>query len=239
VRDRVRWLTSLAMFSAIAYVVMFVLSFAPWAHFMAAAPYLKYEPKDVIITMAGFVYGPASALLCAVVVAFLEMVTVSSTGLVGFVMNVLAAASFACSAAIAYKIRRRLSGAIVGFGVGTALLIVVMLLWNYLLTPVFTPAVSRDAVLKLLVPVFLPFNLIKGVLNSALTLLLYKPLMRVLRLSRLLPESRGGGGSAAAPASSAGEKGGAPDKSVARAVFVLAALLVVTCAIVMFVMLKG
>ena len=45
------------------------------------------------------------------------------------------------------------------------------------------------AVVRMLPTVFLPFNAFKGGLNAALTLLLYKPLMRALRLAHLVPES--------------------------------------------------
>ena len=50
----------------------------------------------------------------------------------------------------------------------------VMLLWNYLIAPIYM-GMPREAVAELLLPAFLPFNLIKGSINTAVTLLLYKP----------------------------------------------------------------
>ena len=47
----------------------------------------------------------------------------------------------------------------------------------------------RQAVIGMLVPVFLPANAIKGALNAGITLLLYKPLSRALRHAHLLPAS--------------------------------------------------
>ena len=41
----------------------------------------------------------------------------------------------------------------------------------------------------MLVPVFLPFNLLKAVLNSAITMLLYKPLSTIMRKAHVLPET--------------------------------------------------
>ena len=38
--------------------------------------------------------------------------------------------------------------------------------------------------------VFLPFNLVKGGLNMAVTLLLYKPVVTALRKARLVPDSQ-------------------------------------------------
>ena len=49
----------------------------------------------------------------------------------------------------------------------------------------------RAAVVDMLVPVFLPFNMIKGALNAAITLILYKPLAKALRSAKLLPACEG------------------------------------------------
>jgi len=46
---------------------------------------------------------------------------------------------------------------------------------------------AREAVAKLLLPVFLPFNLLKGCLNAGFTCLLYKPVMTALRKSGYQP----------------------------------------------------
>ena len=64
----------------------------------------------------------------------------------------------------------------------------VMILWNYLITPIYQ-GVPRDVVASMLIPVFLPFNLVKGILNAALTMLLYKPVVESLRKAKLAPRS--------------------------------------------------
>lgn len=179
-RDRdTRRLTLLAMLSALAYVVM-VVGRIPIVLF------LKYDPKDVVVTFAGLLFGPLSALAVSAVVSVAEMLTVSDTGLLGLVMNVLSTAAFACTASWIYRRRRTLGGAVLGLVAGTLLMSAVMLLWNYLLTPLYLHQ-PREAVAALLLPAILPFNLFKGGLNAALTLLLYKPASRALRRARLLP----------------------------------------------------
>ena len=64
----------------------------------------------------------------------------------------------------------------------------VMLIWNYLITP-FYMGYPREAVAELLLPAFLPFNLIKSGLNAAFTFLLYKPVITALRKSGYLSAS--------------------------------------------------
>jgi len=71
--------------------------------------------------------------------------------------------------------------------------VTVMLLWNYLITPIYQ-GVPRDVVAAMLPTVFLPFNLAKGGMNMAATLLLYKPVVTALRRAGLVPPSRGGQG---------------------------------------------
>lgn len=178
---QVKRLTILAMICAIAYAMVALIR-------IPVVLFLKYEPKDVMLTFGGFLYGPVAALAASVVVSFLEMITVSSTGWIGFAMNVLSTAAFACTAALIYKKKHTLGGAVLGLCLGTVLMTVVMLLWNYLLTPLYMDQPRAD-VAALLLPVFLPFNLVKGGLNSALTILLYRPLVQGLRQVNLFPQS--------------------------------------------------
>jgi hypothetical protein len=74
---------------------------------------------------------------------------------------------------------------------GYLLMVVMMILWNYVVTP-FYMGVPRGEVAKMLIPVFLPFNAVKGALNVALTLIMYKPIMHALRRAHLIPEREGG-----------------------------------------------
>jgi hypothetical protein len=66
-----------------------------------------------------------------------------------------------------------------------------MLLWNYLITPLYMTGTSRSDIAGMLMPVFLPFNLLKAGLNSACILLLYKPVVNGLRRAGLLPAASG------------------------------------------------
>ena len=64
-------------------------------------------------------------------------------------------------------------------------MVLIMLLWNYLITPVYM-GYPREAVAELLIPVFLPFNLMKGGLNAAFAMILYKPVVTAFRYAHLL-----------------------------------------------------
>lgn len=174
-------LTTLAMLAALAYLIM-VVGRIPMVLF------LSYDPKDVIIAIGGFLFGPLEAFAISFVVSLIEMFTVSDTGIIGAVMNLVSTCSFACTAAIIYKKNHTLKGAIIGLLCGVVAMVVVMLLWNYLLTPIYM-GYPREAVAAMLPTTFLPFNLIKGGLNAAITMLLYKPVVTTLRKAGLAPSS--------------------------------------------------
>ena len=175
----VKKLVLLAMLSALSFVAVATIR-------IPVVEFLKYEPKDVIITIGGFLFGPPSAAIISILVGLVEMLTISDTGPIGCLMNILSSCSFACTAAIIYKKRHTHAGALWGLLSGTVLTVGIMLLWNWLITPLYL-GYPRQAVEQMLVPVFLPFNLLKGGINSSLVMLLYKPLTNALRKARLLP----------------------------------------------------
>lgn len=203
----------LAMMTAIAYVSVFIFR-------IPVVLFLKYEPKDVIITIGGFLFGPLASMLMSAVVSLVEMVTISGTGPIGALMNFLSTVSFACTAAIVYKKIHTIKGAVIGLVTGSVVMVGVMLAWNYLITPLYMET-PREAVAEMLVPVFLPFNLLKAVLNGAITMLLYKPLSSVMRKAHVLPETT------SAPTE------GSHIKRYAF-VYVIAIFLIATCAAVIY-----
>ena len=184
-RVTVKTVTSLAMLTALTYLAMLISNLLP-----KVAGFLQMEIKGTVIAIGGFLFGPLSAAVISIVVAFIEMFTVSDTGIIGCVMNLLAACAFACPAAFLYQKMRSRKGAVIGLSVGIVTLTVVMLLWNYLITPIYMHR-DRSVVAAMLPTVFLPFNLVKGGLNMALTLILYKPVVTALRKARLAPEREG------------------------------------------------
>ena len=207
----VKKLVLLAMLAAVAYLLSFFK-----APLIPAAPFLSYEPMDVAITIGGFLLGPLAALAISLVAAAIEALTIGDTGIIGFFMNFLSSACFACAAASVYKKKHSISGAVIGLLLGSAAMIAVMLLWNWLITPLYM-GVSRPVVVSMLIPVFLPFNALKAGFNSALTLMLYKPLVSALRKTGLIPKTS---------SKAAGTKWG---------IYLLGAVLLITCILLLLV----
>lgn len=195
----------LAMLAAIAYLLVLVVR-------IPVVLFLSYEPKDVAIAIAGLLFGPLAAAGTSLVVSLVEMVSISQTGPIGAAMNFLSTVAFVCPAAILYRKQHTRRGAVMGLLAGSVAMIVVMLLWNWLITPLYM-GVERTAVEGMLLPVFLPFNALKAGLNTAITLLIYKPLVTGLRKTGLLPPSH------------------ESPKSGKVGLYLLASLLLVTCVV--------
>ena len=168
-----RMMAITAMLCAIAYVAVAVGR-------IPVILFLKYDPKDAIIALGGFIWGPIVSFVASVIVSFVEMITISDNGLWGFVMNIMSTCAFACVAAFVYRRKRTLSGALLGLVLGSLSMVIVMLFWNYLITPIYMKT-PREQVAQMLLPVFLPFNALKAGLNAGITYFLYKPVVTALR----------------------------------------------------------
>lgn len=178
---KIKKLTTIGMLCAVSYVLMFAVR-------IPVVLFLKYEPKDVVITIGGFLMGPMTAFTISAVVSIIEMLTTSDTGIIGCVMNVISSCVFACTASVIYKKHKHIKGAVWGLFIGTVVMTSVMILWNYLITPIYMK-LPREAVVPLLSTAILPFNLLKGCLNSAIIFLIYKPIVTALRKTNLVPQN--------------------------------------------------
>lgn len=166
---------------ALAYLLTFVF------HFKVS--FLTFDFKDAVIALSSLIYGAPYGVAAAAIVAFVEFVSISDTGLYGLIMNFLASATFSFVCGIIYNCKRTLSGAVLGLILSSVSVVAVMLAANFFITP-FYMGVPRSAVIELLPTLILPFNIVKTVINSAFTLLLYKPVINALRHYGIIEKSK-------------------------------------------------
>ena len=185
-RMSTRYMAVVAMVTAVSFVSVLLAKVIP-----NVAGFLSYEPKDAVILIASFIYGPMTGVIISLLVSFIEMLTISTTGIYGLLMNVISTCAFVVPAAWIYKKDHSQKGAVLGLIAGAGMMALVMIIWNYIITP-FYMGVPRETVAGMLIPVFLPFNLVKGGLNAALTLLLYKPVVGALRKANLVEPTKSG-----------------------------------------------
>lgn len=187
--DKIRRLTVTALFCAVAYVVSWAIQIA------GIGGFLTFDIKDAVITVAAMLFGPMTGVIISFVVALLEMVGGSGTGHWGAIMNFVSSAVFACVASSIYrhlpKWKKTVGGAWGGLGLAILATVLAMLGLNLVITPLYS-GMSVRGVAALILPLLLPFNAIKYVLNAALVMILYKPLASALRRSGFLPQAATG-----------------------------------------------
>ncbi len=166
-KTNLKKLSVTAMLCALAYICMFVFKFK--------IGFLTFDLKDALLTVIAFLYGPIYGVASSLLVALLEFVSVSDTGVYGLIMNALSSAVFTFTCGVIYKYRRTLLGAVLGSVSAIFAMTAVMLVANIFITP-FYMGVARDEVATMIPSLLLPFNLIKGVVNAAITMIIYKPI---------------------------------------------------------------
>lgn len=169
---QIKKMTAVGMFCALAYVCTLMIKIP--------VQFLTLDVKDSLIVLCSLIFGPFAGLSVAVVVPFLELITISGTGVYGFIMNVLSSVTFAMTAGLIYRYKKSMTGAVVGLVSAIFAVTSVMLLANLLITPYYLHA-PTEAVVAMIPTVLLPFNFVKATLNAAIVLLLYKPLSNVLK----------------------------------------------------------
>lgn len=173
--EQINKLAKMGMLGAISIVLVSLIH----VPIFPAVAFLEYDPADVSILMGTFAFGPLSGLVLTVIVSIVQGTTVSAqSGVYGIIMHILATGSFVLVAGIIYKLGKSKKSAVIGLLSGTAAMTVAMFFANLLITPHFMGAPVE--VIKSLMPFILGFNLIKGLLNSAITFVLYKRISRFL-----------------------------------------------------------
>lgn len=164
----------MAMLAAIslALVLLIRIPFPP-------APFLVYDPADVPIIISGFAFGPLSGIAITVVVSFVQAFFLAGDGIIGFFMHVVATGSYVLVAGLIYRGHKTKKMAVAALVAGTITWVITMIGWNLIVTP-FYMGVPVKAVIAMILPILLPFNLLKAGINSIIIFLIYKPIARLL-----------------------------------------------------------
>ena len=166
-------ITTIAMLTAIAAVLITLVHFP----LFPAAAFLQYDPADVAILIGAFAYGPVAGMIITVLASAIQAFLLGGDGVYGFLMHTIASGVLAVIAGIIYHRWHTRKGAVVALSAGTLAMGLVMMGANHFITPMFmgAPVAVVDA---MLVPVILPFNLLKAGINSIITFLVYKTVSR-------------------------------------------------------------
>lgn len=168
-------MVKVSFLSAIAAIFMyFDFSILP------AFDWLKIDLSDIPALIGAFAYGPTAGVTIEGFKIFLRfLLKGTQTGGIGELANFIIGAAFVVPAGFIYAMKKTRKNAIVGMTAATLSMAIVGIIANYfILIPLyknFLPALKESSyVVKYMIYGVLPFNIIKGVLDSVITLLIYK-----------------------------------------------------------------
>lgn len=175
-----RKLVTLAMLAGLSIVLMYLVRFP----IIPGAAFLEYDMADVPILIGTFLFGPVSGLILVAIVSVVQGLTVSAaSGWIGIVMHLIATGTFVIVAGLIYRWIQTRKGAVWGLVMGSIAMTAIMIPLNLIFTVMFL-GVPHDAVVAMLLPAIIPFNLVKAGINSALTFFVYKPVSKVMKLEK-------------------------------------------------------
>jgi len=178
-----RKITTMAMFAAVSIVLVYLIRFP----LFAAAPFLEYDPADIPIFIATYLFGPSTGLMLTFAVSVIQGMTVSAqSGIIGVAMHFFATGSFVCVAGMIYKKNKSFSNLILSAVCGTLMMTTIMILWNLIFTPLFMGTPIKT-VAEMLIPVIIPFNLLKAGINAFISVVVYNLLYKkgIFKISKM------------------------------------------------------
>lgn len=193
-QSNVRNMVTIAMLGAVS-MVLYIFDFPLWF----APSFYKIDFSEIPVMIGSFALGPAAGALIELVKCLLKLVVKgTNTAFVGDIANYLMGCALVVPAGLFYRRKKSKKNAMIGMAVGTLTLVVVGCILNaYVLLPTYSKAFGmpvdaliemgsavnpgiKDIVSFVLLAVA-PFNVLKGIIVSAVTLVLYKYVSPILK----------------------------------------------------------
>lgn len=171
-RWETRQLVTMALMCAVAALVSFLQ-----IPLIPGVPFLTYDPSLVPAMVCGFAFGPGAGVAVGSMAAVIHGLILGEW--VGSLMNIVATLCFVGPAAFIYHRHRTFKGALVGLAAGVIGAVLGAFAANLTIGVAFWYG-SVDVIMPLLLPAILPFNLVKGFVNAALTGIVYKAISNLI-----------------------------------------------------------
>ncbi|MBC2889019.1 ECF transporter S component [Gordonibacter massiliensis (ex Traore et al. 2017)] len=167
-----RQLVTMALMCAIAALLSFIQ-----IPLIPGVTFLTYDPSLMPAMVCGFAFGPGAGVAVGAIAAVIHGLILGEW--VGSLMNIVATLCFVWPAAAIYRRKRTLKRGVIGLVVSVVAATLGAVVANLTIGVLFWYG-SVDVILPMLLPAILPFNLVKGVVNAVLTLIVYKAVSNVI-----------------------------------------------------------
>lgn len=184
-KNTIKFIARVGIFSAIS-AILYLLPFPPFKFsIFPAVAFLEVNFSEVPAMIAGFAYGPLAGFL-VIVLRFLIKLPLSNTGFIGEFADLMYSSALVVSSAIIYSQSKTFKNAIIAIVMGGICHISIAIITNFyfiidwynvyygghLISETFT----KDVYLSWNIP----FNVIKNIIVSVVTLLTYKRVHRLM-----------------------------------------------------------
>ncbi len=189
-RVNIRALAVTAVLGAVASALMFV-----GVHVPLMPSFLQLDFSELPALIASFSLGPLSGVAVCLIKNLVHLLA-TSTGGVGELSNFLLGTAFVLPAGIIYRVKKTRLGALAGALIGSAAMALLSLPSNYFIVyPAYGLVMPMEAILDMyrainpnvktlwdaLIWFNMPFTFVKGLLSTAVTLLIYKRISPLLK----------------------------------------------------------
>ena len=196
--NRETWSTRVMVKISVLSVIAFILMFFEFALVWLAPPFMKLDISDLPALIGAFALGPMAGVIIELLKNLLNLlIEGSTTGAVGELANFVVGAAFVYTAGAIYYKDKTFKSAVIGLGIGSLVMTLVISVANYYvmfpfyaklfgmelddLVSMGTQINSKIVDMKaMIIYAIVPFNILKGLVLSALTILIYKRVAPIL-----------------------------------------------------------
>lgn len=194
-RSKLRTTVQIAMLAAVSTVLMMFEFPIPFV----APPFIKMDFSEIPVLVGTFAMGPLAGIIIELLKNLLHMATYGTTTAgIGELSNFFIGCAFVVPAGLFYKKRKTRKNALMGMAAGTLLMVLMGCFSNaFIMFPLYSTAMgipvdtfiamgtaihpSINNMMTFVILCMVPFNLMKGIVISFITLLLYKRLRVLLK----------------------------------------------------------
>jgi riboflavin transporter FmnP len=187
-------MVKISVLGVISFILMFFEIPMPWL----APTFMKIDISDLPSLIGSFAIGPMAGVIIQLLKNVLNvLIEGSTTGGIGELANFVVGSAFAYTAGFVYYKKKTFKRAIIGLILGTIVMTVVITLANYfVMFPLYAKLMGQDlqvfidmgtAINKnitdlrsLMIISVVPFNLLKGIMVTVITMLVYKRVSPIL-----------------------------------------------------------
>lgn len=176
VKNTNRWSTRQLVTMALMCAISALFSFVQ-IPLIPGLTFLTYDPSLMPAMVCGFAFGPGAGFVVGALAAVIHGLVLGEW--VGSMMNIVATLCFIVPAAFVYRRVHTLKGAVAGLVLGSAAAVTGAIIANLTIGVWFWYG-SVDAIAPMILPALVPFNLVKTILNSVLTMVVYKAVSNLI-----------------------------------------------------------